>query len=172
MIDLTGQVFGRLTVVSLSGKRGSGGNRFWLCHCQCGNETLVTGSDLRRTTGNTRSCGCLQRERSAAANTIHGHSGRGSSSPTYYSWQRMKARCYNPNEPNFSNYGGRGITVCDRWRFGEDGRSGFECFLADMGEKPPGIVLDRIDNDGNYSPANARWATHEQSANNRRPRSK
>jgi hypothetical protein len=59
MIDLTGQVFGRLTVVSLSGKRGSGGNRFWLCHCQCGNGTLVTGSDLRRTTGNTRSCGCL-----------------------------------------------------------------------------------------------------------------
>jgi hypothetical protein len=83
----------------------------------------------------------------------------------------MINRCYRPTTGNFHNYGGRGITVCDRWRFGEGGLSGFECFIGDMGRRPdPALSVDRINNDGDYEPANCKWATAKEQANNRRRR--
>lgn len=109
------------------------------------------------------------RERMAADRTVHGHArrrakGRAGTS-TYYIWAAMIQRCTNPKNRDYKNYGARGITVCDRWR-------DFTNFLADMGEKPDGLSIDRIDNDGNYEPGNCRWATPAQQASNKRPRSR
>lgn len=100
-----------------------------------------------------------------ARRTKHGHTSARWASSTYYSWANMIQRCTNPKNHKYPNYGARGITVCERWLT-------FENFLADVGERPDGLTLDRKDNDGNYEPGNVRWATHKQQANNRRPRRK
>jgi len=120
----------------------------------------VRGTTLRN--GMTRSCGCLATELKRERATTHGHATT-RTTPTYNSWAQISQRCENKNNAAFNNYGGRGITVCARWRV-------FENFLADMGERPLGCSLDRVNNDGNYEPVNCRWATRLEQARNRRPR--
>jgi hypothetical protein len=149
-IDITGHRFGRLVAISHISFQG------WLCRCDCGNETIVQGPNLRN--GNSKSCGCLRVELAISRATKHGHAKK---TATYSSWQAMIKRCTNPNTWSWKHYGGRGITVCDRWRYS------FENFLADMGEKPEGLTLDRINNELGYSPENCRWATPAEQFRNR-----
>jgi hypothetical protein len=146
-IDLTDRRFGKLIVLKEAGRRN--GFVTWACICDCGLETIVGGENLR--SGNTRSCGCILKP--------HGHGHR---TPTYISWQNMKLRCHYPKATRYKDWGGRGITVCARWRHS------FVNFLTDMGERPPGLVLDRIDNSKGYSPANCRWVTYRESNLNKR----
>lgn len=156
--DLSGQRFGRLLALH-SPARDRHHNRLWLCRCDCGTEKLVKSGAL--TGGNTASCGCLHRE----VMTPHGATVGGKRSPEYLAWGHMRRRCQDPQHPQFRNYGGRGIAVCERWQE-------FQNFLADMGARPsPRHSLDRIDNDGSYEPGNCRWATKDVQQHNRRARS-
>ena len=155
LIDLTGKTFGRLTALgrSANGKRGEA---YWKCECTCGNVAIVLGAYLRN--GHTRSCGCLGSEVTSKRNLVHG----GSHLPTYAIWQTMKAKCTNPNSTNWHYYGGRGITVCDRWM------ESFEAFLEDMGECPPSHSIERVDVNGNYEPGNCKWIPKSLQARNTR----
>lgn len=153
--DLTGQKFGRLVVLTRSGikKRGGTTTVLWLCRCDCGKEKIVAGVDLRK--GSTKSCGCLRDEVRKQPKT-HGKAG----SPEHRSWANMLQRCFNPKREKYRHYGGRNISVCERWLK-------FENFLEDMGERPgPEYSLDRIDVDGDYSPDNCKWSTPEEQMSN------
>jgi hypothetical protein len=159
--DLTGQVFGRWTVLSRAPSRIERGNNpvtMWKCRCSCGVETEVRAHDLTR--GRTVSCGCFKDEVTRARLTTHGHS-VGKGTRTYRCWQNMINRCTNPKNKVFSYYGGRGIMVCERWR------NSFQAFLEDMGECLPGLEIDRVENDLGYSKENCRWVTHSANALNR-----
>jgi hypothetical protein len=158
-IDLAGQRFGRLTILTREPRQpGASGQAKWLCRCDCGTIKTVRGNALR--TGATQSCGCLLHDMLVTRNTTHGLAPREGRPRAYSSWANMVRRCTHTDDPRYPEWGGRGITVCERWL-------SFDNFLADMGERPPGMSIDRKDNKGNYEPGNCRWATpHEQQVNN------
>lgn len=160
-IEMSGQRFGRLTVVERNGSY-RGKKAIWRASCDCGGEISVIGVNLRN--GHTQSCGCLKRDsaRLVSLNNITHGEARLGRSHEYRTWTAIKNRCSNPTNPAYRNYGGRGIRVCERWE------NSFERFLADVGRCPPGLTLDREDNDGGYDPDNCRWATPLEQRHNRR----
>lgn len=152
-VDIAGVRFGQLVAVEPTYVNGK---RVWRCACDCGADTYVEAAKLR--VGNTTSCGCRKRSVLGESTIKHGHAG----SKTYVIWKSMRQRCSNPKARAYPNYGGRGIRVCARW-------DNYAAFLKDMGEAPPGLCIERINNDGDYAPDNCKWATRsEQMLNTRR----
>jgi len=154
--DLSNRRYGRLVALERrkvrSGAREISG---WLCQCDCGVQKELTTGELRQ--GLTISCGCLRNERISNLNKTHGMSKAGGA---YKSWSSMLGRCRNPNSPGYEGYGGRGISVCDQW-------SSFEAFYADMGPRPAGYSIERIDVDGDYELSNCKWLPMADQSKNR-----
>lgn len=159
--DMTGLVFGRLTVESFSGINSVGRCAEWICRCSCGVVKAIRGLCLRQ--GKTQSCGCLNKERGPLKGGYrHGLGGRGCRHELYATWSMMRRRCQNPNDECYHNYGGRGIKVCERWDL-------IANFVADMHPRPSKKhTLERVNNDGDYEPSNCIWATRIENNNNTR----
>lgn len=162
LIDITGKIFGELTVIS----RGlsTNNNTYWLCKCSCGKEKEIARTNLR--SGDIRSCGCKTSEFLSKAlrgkYIIHGQACNNKPSPEWRAWFGAFSRCYNKYNPSYKRYGGRGIKVCSRWK------ESFQNFFDDMGPKPsPKHSLDRVNNNGDYSPDNCRWSSAKEQQNNR-----
>lgn len=154
--NLEGMRFGKLTVIGYS-HTGKAWRSFWKCFCDCGKKVVVAGRHL--SSKKTLSCGCMRTELLRKEKTTHGKSG----TPTYNVWCSMIRRCRDPTVIGYHRWGGRGISVCERWLK-------FENFFDDMGHKPKNKSLDRINNDGHYEPSNCRWATRLQQTKNRSSR--
>ena len=156
-LNLTGQRFGRL--VALRRTVNSGAKTQWLCQCDCGGQVPVITHHLK--SGNTSSCGCIRRATDTPATGKHGLY----KLPEYKIWKGIRKRCFNKNVPRYHCYGGRGITICERW-------SDFELFYEDMGPRPsPNHTIERKENNGNYEPSNCIWLPKSEQSKNRRPSS-
>lgn len=165
--DLTGQKFGRLTVIERAPNKGK--RTMWKCVCSCPKKTvcIVGGGNLVR--GHHQGCGCVMKDKNAKMHLKHGFNKRNDRKGIYSTWATMKARCYNPKNQKYYRYGGRGITVCPEWLDKENGFINFYNYVSELphfGEK--GYTLNRIDNDGNYEPGNVEWSDDVTQANNRR----
>jgi hypothetical protein len=158
--DLQGRRFGKITAIFYFGKTVAG-SRAWFCICDCGGSTVTSVSDLLQ--GKAMSCGCSRTEKLILRLTKHGQAGKNNRSKAYSSWSAMIARCTNPKSTKWAAYGGRGISIHERW-------FDFKEFFADMGPRPEGLTLDRIDVNGNYEKSNCRWADARTQASNKRIR--
>ncbi len=155
--NINGQNFNRLNVIGYAGVFNK--TSHWYCECNCGAIIMVSSSNILN--GHAKSCGCLRVDTSSDVKRLHGHATKNMITPTYRVWVNMKSRCINPKSTFYKDYGGRGITVCEKWQT-------FDGFLADMGERPVGKTLDRKENSKGYCMENCRWATQKEQSNNTR----
>lgn len=158
LINLTGQSFGRLTVIEKATKRCNGQSAMWICKCDCGNTIVVRSGDLR--SGKTKSCGCLRKEITSAKRKTHGKS----NSRLFSIWCAVKKRCMCETDKQYKDYGGRGITICDEWK--DDFQTFYDWAVSNGYEEH--LTIDRIDVNGNYEPFNCKWSTEKEQSNNKR----
>lgn len=159
-LDLTGQKFGKLTVIKQAEHYISPKGKYkarWFCLCECGNEVIVHADSLK--SGRTTSCGCVRKEKTSNINKKHGLR----NSRLYIVWNNMKERCYNPNHNHYKHYGARGITICDEWK--NDFQSFYDWAMSN--DYKEDLTIDRIDVNGNYEPSNCRWITNKEQQRNR-----
>lgn len=166
MLEITGQKFNRLTVISFVDQASDGSSR-WLCRCDCGKEKIVRGSNLKK--DQVKSCGCLVKELCSqnikiahAVNTKHGYARGSQLTLEYRLWRAIRQQCKNPKERSYKSYGARGIKVCDRWV------ESFESFLHDMGSQPDGMTFQRLDPNRDFEPSNCVWAPKRELGTNTR----